>query len=253
MTFFQYALLWLLASCMHVDLKQNNYLAGLLRISGRWVYVLEDSYNQLWMRLNQDLKGRLNVQHQVGNNITFQPNPNSVSQTENLSYIIYVGSMVADYELQSEGRNVKVLQRKQSTSSNDFVSRELISIFNDKEPELLIGGLPEIDLDDLKVNTEYTGYTVASNVNQWFCEVASSFRLSARKTWRGCNNLLLECQSPASVFWYSLFIIEEFAFATCLQFMDSSASTLASIQKSIQKLILLGNLVISVLVPAEKG
>uniref|UniRef100_A0A803LQ90 HECT-type E3 ubiquitin transferase n=1 Tax=Chenopodium quinoa TaxID=63459 RepID=A0A803LQ90_CHEQI len=174
----------------------------------------------------------------VLHDITFQRNPNSVSQTENLSYIIYVGSMVADYELQSEGRNVIVLQRKQSTSFYDFVPRELISIFNDKEPELLIGGLPEIDLDDLKVNTEYTGYTVPSNVIQWFCEVASSFRLSARKTWQGCNNLLLERQRCALVLLYLMPVaqrqcqaIEEFAFATCLQFMDSSASTLASIQE----------------------
>ncbi|KAG8387327.1 hypothetical protein BUALT_Bualt02G0009900 [Buddleja alternifolia] len=49
--------------------------------------------------------------------------------------------------------------------------RELISIFNDKELELLISSLPEIDLDDLKANTEYTGYTAASNVVQWFWEV----------------------------------------------------------------------------------
>jgi len=30
-------------------------------------------------------------------------------------------------------------------------------------------------VDDLKANTEYTGYTVASNVVQWFWEVVKSF------------------------------------------------------------------------------
>ncbi|RVW50069.1 E3 ubiquitin-protein ligase UPL1 [Vitis vinifera] len=58
---------------------------------------------------------------------------------------------------------------------NELVPRELISIFNDKELELLISGLPEIDLDDLKANTEYTGYTAASSVVQWFWEVVKAF------------------------------------------------------------------------------
>lgn len=30
-------------------------------------------------------------------------------------------------------------------------------------------------VNDLKANTEYTGYTVASNVVQWFWEVVKSF------------------------------------------------------------------------------
>ncbi|GJV49376.1 E3 ubiquitin protein ligase UPL1-like protein [Tanacetum coccineum] len=90
-------------------------------------YVLEDSYNQLRMRPTQDLKGRLNVHFQGeegidaggltrewyqllsrvifdkgallfttgGNNATFQPNPNSVYQTEHLSYFKFVGRVVA--------------------------------------------------------------------------------------------------------------------------------------------------------------
>ncbi|XP_021771401.1 E3 ubiquitin-protein ligase UPL1-like isoform X1 [Chenopodium quinoa] len=286
--------------------QHEQHLAGPLRISVRRAYVLEDSYNQLRMRSNQDLKGRLNVQFQgeegidaggltrewyqllsrvifdkgallfttVGNNATFQPNPNSVYQTEHLSYFKFVGRVVAkalfdgqlldvyftrsfykhilgvkvtyhdieavdpdyyknlkwllendvndildltfsmdadeeklilyektqvtDYELKPGGRNIRVTEetkheyvdlvadhiltnaiRPQINSFlegfNELVPRELISIFNDKELELLISGLPEIDLDDLKVNTEYTGYTVASNVIQWFWEVASSF------------------------------------------------------------------------------
>ncbi|XP_057529454.1 E3 ubiquitin-protein ligase UPL1 [Amaranthus tricolor] len=286
--------------------QHEQHLAGSLRISVRRAYVLEDSYNQLRMRSNQDLKGRLNVQFQgeegidaggltrewyqllsrvifdkgallfttVGNNATFQPNPNSVYQTEHLSYFKFVGRVVAkalfdgqlldvyftrsfykhilgvkvtyhdieavdpdyyknlkwmlendvsdipdltfsmdadeeklilyektqvtDYELKPGGRNLRVTEetkheyvdlvadhiltnaiRPQINSFlegfNELVPRELISIFNDKELELLISGLPEIDLDDLKANTEYTGYTAASNVIQWFWEVVNSF------------------------------------------------------------------------------
>ncbi|KAJ6831287.1 E3 ubiquitin-protein ligase UPL1-like [Iris pallida] len=277
-----------------------------LRISVRRAYVLEDSYNQLRLRPTQDLKGRLTVQFQgeegidaggltrewyqllsrvifdkgallftnVGNNATFQPNPNSVYQTEHLSYFKFVGRVVAkalfdgqlldvyftrsfykhilgvkvtyhdieavdpdyyknlkwmlendvsdipdltfsmdadeekhilyektevmDYELKPGGRNTRVTEetkheyvdlvaehilttaiRPQINSFlegfSELVPRELISIFNDKELELLISGLPEIDLDDLKANTEYTGYTAASTVIHWFWEVVKAF------------------------------------------------------------------------------
>lgn len=277
-----------------------------LRISVRRAYVLEDSYNQLRLRPTQDLKGRLTVQFQgeegidaggltrewyqllsrvifdkgallftnVGNNATFQPNPNSVYQTEHLSYFKFVGRVVAkalfdgqlldvyftrsfykhilgvkvtyddieavdpdyyknlkwmlendisdipdltfsmdadeekhilyektevmDYELKPGGRNIRVTEdtkheyvdlvaehilttaiRPQINSFlegfSELVPRELISIFNDKELELLISGLPEIDIDDLKANTEYTGYTAASTVIHWFWEVVKAF------------------------------------------------------------------------------
>eukprot|EP00250_Pteridium_aquilinum_P016180 c22986_g1_i1 orf=330-11435(+) len=277
-----------------------------LRICVRRPYVLEDSYNQLRMRTVEELKGRLTVQFQgeegidaggltrewyqllsrvifdkgallfttVGNDSTFQPNPNSVLQTEHLSYFKFVGRVVAkavfdgqlldvyftrsfykhilgvkvtyhdieavdpdyyknlkwmlendisdilgvffsvdadeekhilyektevtDVELVPGGRNVRVTEEnkheyvdlnaehKLTTAIrpqinaflegfNELVNRDLISIFNDKELELLISGLPEIDLDDLKANTEYSGYTAASPVVQWFWEVVQDF------------------------------------------------------------------------------
>lgn len=286
--------------------QHDHHHSAPLRISVRRAYVLEDSYNQLRMRPTQDLKGRLTVQFQgeegidaggltrewyqllsrvifdkgallftnVGNAATFQPNPNSVFQTEHLSYFKFVGRVVAkalfdgqlldvyftrsfykhilgvkvtyhdieavdpdyyknlkwmlendvsdipdltfsmdadeekhilyektevtDYELKPGGRNIRVTEetkheyvdlvaehilttaiRPQINSFlegfNELVPRDLISIFNDKELELLISGLPEIDLDDLKANTEYTGYTAASSVINWFWEVVKSF------------------------------------------------------------------------------
>ncbi|PWA89958.1 ubiquitin-protein ligase 1 [Artemisia annua] len=262
------------------------------------------------MRPTQDLKGRLNVHFQGeegidaggltrewyqllsrvifdkgallfttgGNNATFQPNPNSVYQTEHLSYFKFVGRVVAkalfdgqlldvyftrsfykhilgvkvtyhdmeavdpdyyknlkcllendvndildltfsmdadeekqilyeksevtDHELKPGGRNIRVTEetkheyvdlvahiltnaiRPQINSFlegfNELIPRDLISIFNDKELELLISGLPEIDLDDLKANTEYTGYTVGTNVVIWFWEVVKAFNKEDR-------------------------------------------------------------------------
>lgn len=52
----------------------------------------------------------------------------------------------------------------------ELVPKNLVRIFNDHELELLISGLPDIDVDDLRNNTEYHGFTAASPVVQWFWE-----------------------------------------------------------------------------------
>ncbi|KAG7971958.1 hypothetical protein I3843_07G160500 [Carya illinoinensis] len=285
---------------------QHDHHHSPLRISVRRAYILEDSYNQLRLRSTDDLKGRLTVHFQgeegidaggltrewyqllsrvifdkgallfttVGNESTFQPNPNSVYQTEHLSYFKFVGRVVGkalldgqlldvhftrsfykhilgvkvtyhdieaidpayfknlkwmlendisdvpeftfsidadeeklilyertevtDYELIPGGQNIKVTEenkhqyvdlvaehrlttaiRPQITAFldgfNELIHKELISIFNDKELELLISGLPDIDLDDMRANTEYSGYSPASPVIQWFWEVVQGF------------------------------------------------------------------------------
>ncbi|KAK9830284.1 hypothetical protein WJX72_010812 [[Myrmecia] bisecta] len=53
----------------------------------------------------------------------------------------------------------------------DLIPKNLVSIFNDHELELLISGLPEIDVDDLRRNTEYTGFSAATPVIQWFWDI----------------------------------------------------------------------------------
>ncbi|XP_018490001.1 E3 ubiquitin-protein ligase UPL1 isoform X2 [Raphanus sativus] len=286
--------------------QHDHHISRPLRISVRRAYMLEDSYNQLRMRSLQDLRGRLNVQFQgeegvdaggltrewyqllsrvifdkgallfttVGNDATFQPNPNSVYQNEHLSYFKFVGRMVAkalldgqlldvyftrsfykhilgvkvtyhdieavdpdyyknlkwllendvsdildltfsmdadeekrilyektevtDCELKPGGRNIRVTEETKHEyvdlvaghiltnairpqinafleGFNELIPRELVSIFNDKELELLISGLPEIDFDDLKANTEYSSYTAGSPVIHWFWEVVKAF------------------------------------------------------------------------------
>jgi len=57
----------------------------------------------------------------------------------------------------------------------DLVPQPLISLFNDHELELLISGLPEIDLGDLRRNTEYHGYSASSPVVVWFWQVVEEF------------------------------------------------------------------------------
>lgn len=40
----------------------------------------------------------------------------------------------------------------------EIIPKKLISIFNEQELELLISGLPNVDIDELKANTEYYKY-----------------------------------------------------------------------------------------------
>jgi E3 ubiquitin-protein ligase HUWE1 len=58
---------------------------------------------------------------------------------------------------------------------HDVVPPSLISIFTESELELLIAGLPSIDIADLKANTEYQGYRPFDEVVQWFWAALESF------------------------------------------------------------------------------
>ncbi|KAI9760741.1 MAG: GTPase-activating protein [Chaenotheca gracillima] len=58
---------------------------------------------------------------------------------------------------------------------HDIVPAELVSIFNEQELELLISGLPDIDVDDWKNNTEYHNYSASSAQIQWFWRAVRSF------------------------------------------------------------------------------
>lgn len=57
----------------------------------------------------------------------------------------------------------------------EIIPKRLISIFTEQELELLISGLPTIDIDDLKANTEYHKYQGNSIQIQWFWRALRSF------------------------------------------------------------------------------
>jgi E3 ubiquitin-protein ligase HUWE1 len=62
----------------------------------------------------------------------------------------------------------------------EIIPHELASLFGPGELELLISGLPEIDIDDLAANTEYVGYSPSSLVIQWFWAIARSLNQEDR-------------------------------------------------------------------------
>lgn len=63
---------------------------------------------------------------------------------------------------------------------HEIIPRDLVKIFNEKELELLISGVPDIDIDDWKNHTEYRGYTSVSAPVQWFWRAVRSFTQEER-------------------------------------------------------------------------
>lgn len=51
---------------------------------------------------------------------------------------------------------------------NELIPQELVNVFDERELELLIGGLAEIDVEDWKKHTDYRGYQENDQVIQWF-------------------------------------------------------------------------------------
>jgi E3 ubiquitin-protein ligase HUWE1 len=56
----------------------------------------------------------------------------------------------------------------------ELVSKDLIQIFTPRELELLISGLPDIDVHDLKKNTDYVGWKATDRQIEWFWNVLFS-------------------------------------------------------------------------------
>lgn len=57
----------------------------------------------------------------------------------------------------------------------EIVQQECISFFEAKELELLISGVPEVDVEDLKENTDYSGYAPGDQIILWFWEIVEGY------------------------------------------------------------------------------
>ncbi|CAK7263530.1 NEDD4 E3 ubiquitin-protein ligase [Sporothrix epigloea] len=58
---------------------------------------------------------------------------------------------------------------------NELIPQDLINVFDERELELLIGGIAEIDVDDWKKHTDYRGYTESDEVIQFFWQTVRSW------------------------------------------------------------------------------
>lgn len=63
---------------------------------------------------------------------------------------------------------------------NEVVNLDNLKMFTAEELELMISGLPDIDIDDLKQNTTYHNYNKDSPVIQWFWKCLRNFDKNQR-------------------------------------------------------------------------
>jgi HECT-domain (ubiquitin-transferase) len=57
----------------------------------------------------------------------------------------------------------------------EIVPKSLLQIFDHRELELMISGVSEINIEDLKQNTNYVNYSRKSEVIVWFWEILESW------------------------------------------------------------------------------
>uniref|UniRef100_A0A0W0FU00 E3 ubiquitin-protein ligase n=1 Tax=Moniliophthora roreri TaxID=221103 RepID=A0A0W0FU00_MONRR len=58
---------------------------------------------------------------------------------------------------------------------SELIPQDLITVFDERELELLIGGMSEIDVDDWTKFTDYRGYEMDDEVIQWFWKCVRSW------------------------------------------------------------------------------
>lgn len=63
---------------------------------------------------------------------------------------------------------------------NEIISKEALAVFDERELELLIGGISDIDVEDWQEHTEYRGYVATDEVVQWFWKALKSWPVEKR-------------------------------------------------------------------------
>ena len=64
------------------------------------------------------------------------------------------------------------------TGFNELIPPDLVNVFDERELELLIGGIADIDVEDWKKHTDYRGYTEQDQVIRNFWTVSSRWTQS---------------------------------------------------------------------------
>ncbi|KAJ7632408.1 hypothetical protein FB45DRAFT_912361 [Roridomyces roridus] len=79
---------------------------------------------------------------------------------------------VVDYRI---SKRVKEQFEAFMSGFSELIPQDLITVFDERELELLIGGMSEIDVDDWTKFTDYRGYEMNDEVIQWFWKCVRSW------------------------------------------------------------------------------
>lgn len=133
-----------------------------------------DYYKNLQLILEHNLED-------IGLELTFSTEDHSFGRSQTIDLI--PGGRAIPVTEDSKERYVDLVCQHRMTTAiekqikaylegfHEIVDKDLISIFNARELELLISGMPEIDIHDLKKNTDYNGYRPADREIGWFWNI----------------------------------------------------------------------------------
>ncbi|CAI2172982.1 11836_t:CDS:10 [Funneliformis geosporum] len=137
-----------------------------------------DFFRSLTWALENDITDVLDLtfsteDERFGEVVTVDLIPNGrelpVTEDNKKDYIEYVELSL--YFIHLSGQQFKAFME----GFNQLIPQDLIAVFDERELELLIGGIAEIDVDDWKKHTDYRGYTESDEVIQWFWECVRSW------------------------------------------------------------------------------
>ena len=151
-------------------------------ILGKKVSVLDmesvdaDYYRSLQWMLDNDITGVLDQTFAIEDerfgeiySVDLKPNGSTIEVTQDNKQE-YVN-------LITHWRIVKRVEQQFEALLSGFfevIPQQLISVFDEKEMELLIGGISEVDIVDWKKNTEYKNFLATDRVILWFWKVVES-------------------------------------------------------------------------------
>ncbi|EAL90279.1 ubiquitin-protein ligase (Rsp5), putative [Aspergillus fumigatus A1163] len=137
----------------------------------------EDLHRNLTWTLDNDIEGVLELTFSVDDEkfgerrtIDLKPGGRDIPVT-NENKAEYV-------ELVTEWKIVKRVEEQFNafmSGFNELIPADLVNVFDERELELLIGGIADIDVDDWKKHTDYRGYQESDEVIQNFWKIVRSW------------------------------------------------------------------------------
>jgi len=112
------------------------------------------------------------TEERFGEMVTIELKPGGadepVTQDNKKEYVEHV----VDYRI---SKRVKEQFEAFMSGFSELIPQDLVTVFDERELELLIGGMSEIDVDDWTKFTDYRGYEMNDEVIQWFWKCVRSW------------------------------------------------------------------------------
>lgn len=103
-------------------------------------------------------------------------NENKKEYVEYVDFDHFYYDLADNFSLITEFRIQKRVEEQFTafvTGFNELIPPDLVNVFDERELELLIGGIADIDIEDWKKHTDYRGYTESDEVIVNFWKVSN--------------------------------------------------------------------------------